>query len=71
MDYKQQAVSRGIDWVLDMQNKDGSWAAFDRDNNKRILRDIPFADFITPLDFGSPDITCTCALGAGQAGLYQ
>ncbi|MCG9478756.1 MAG: squalene--hopene cyclase [Actinomycetia bacterium] len=56
-DYKQQAVSRGIDWVLDMQNKDGSWAAFDRDNNKRILRDIPFADFITPLDFGSPDIT--------------
>jgi len=53
----QQAVSRGIDWVLDMQNKDGSWAAFDRDNNKRIIRDIPFADFITPLDFGSPDIT--------------
>ena len=54
---KKEAISRGINWVLDMQNKDGSWAAFDRDNNKKLIRDIPFADFITPLDFGSPDIT--------------
>ena len=40
-----------------MQNKDGSWAAFDRNNNKKLLRHIPYSDFITPLDFGSPDIT--------------
>jgi squalene-hopene/tetraprenyl-beta-curcumene cyclase len=54
---KQEAMAKAMDWVIDMQNRDGSWAAFDRDNNKRLLRDIPFADFITPLDLGSPDIT--------------
>jgi len=67
---KKEAVSRGINWVLDMQNRDGSWAAFDRDNNKRILRDIPFADFITPLDFGSPDITAHVLWVLGSLG-YQ
>ena len=40
-----------------MQNSDGSWAAFDKNNNKKLLKHIPYADFITPLDFGSPDIT--------------
>ncbi len=54
---KEDAIGRGVKWVLDMQNKDGSWAAFDRDNSKRLLASIPFADFIPPLDFGSPDIT--------------
>lgn len=53
---KEEAIRKGVDWVLDMQNSDGSWAAFDRNNNKKILKHIPFADFITPLDFGSPDI---------------
>jgi squalene-hopene/tetraprenyl-beta-curcumene cyclase len=52
-----------------MQNKDGSWAAFDRDNNKKLLRDIPFADFITPLDFGSPDITGHVLYVMGELGL--
>jgi len=54
---KSAAIARGINWVLGMQNENGSWAAFDRDNHKPILKDIPFADFITPLDPGSPDIT--------------
>lgn len=54
---KQEAMQKAIKWVMRMQNRDGSWAAFDRDNNKRLLKEIPFADFITPLDFGSPDIT--------------
>lgn len=54
---KEKAINKGIRWVLDMQNSDGSWAAFDKDNNKKLLKKIPFADFITPLDYGSPDIT--------------
>jgi len=54
---RDEAVKKGINWVISMQNNDGSWAAFDRNNHKKILRHIPFADFITPLDFGSPDIT--------------
>ena len=54
---KKSAIKSGIDWILGMQNKDGSWAAFDKNNNKKLLRHITYADFITPLDFGSPDIT--------------
>lgn len=54
---RYEAIKKGINWVINMQNNDGSWAAFDRNNNKRILKYISFADFITPLDFGSPDIT--------------
>ncbi len=65
---KNRAIRKGINWVLDMQNKDGSWAAFDRDNNKKILRHIPFADFITPLDFGSPDITGHVLAVLGKLG---
>ncbi len=55
-------------WVLQMQNRDGSWAAFDRDNNKKILREIPFADCIAPLDFGSPDITGHVLYVMGELG---
>lgn len=54
---KESAIKSGINWILGMQNSDGSWAAFDKNNDKRLLNHIPYADFITPLDFGSPDIT--------------
>lgn len=54
---KESAIKSGINWILGMQNTDGSWAAFDKNNSKKLLGHIPYADFITPLDFGSPDIT--------------
>jgi len=66
---KNRAIEKAMSWVLNMQNRDGSWAAFDRDNNKKLLRDIPFADFITPLDFGSPDITGHVLYVMGELGL--
>jgi squalene-hopene/tetraprenyl-beta-curcumene cyclase len=66
---KEKAIEKAMSWVLNMQNRDGSWAAFDRDNNKRLLRDIPFADFITPLDFGSPDITGHVLYVMGELGI--
>jgi squalene-hopene/tetraprenyl-beta-curcumene cyclase len=54
---KREAVSRGLRWIEDMQSRDGGWAAFDRDNNKQILASVPYADFMTPLDPTSPDVT--------------
>jgi len=63
---KNQAIKEGIDWVLNMQNNDGSWAAFDKNNYKKLLKHIPYADFITPLDFGSPDITAHVLYVLGQ-----
>ncbi|MCL6088334.1 MAG: squalene--hopene cyclase [Actinobacteria bacterium] len=65
---KNEAVQSGINWVINMQNSDGSWAAFDKNNNKKLLRHIPYADFITPLDFGSPDITGHVLTVLGQLG---
>ena len=54
---KNQAIGRALDWILDMQSKDGGWGAFDRDNNKQILTHVPFADFMSPLDPTCADVT--------------
>ena len=51
------AAKRGLHWVKKMQSNNGGWAAFDRDSNKRFLADVPYADFMTPLDPTSPDAT--------------
>ena len=56
-EHKTEAVEMGFHWVLSMQSNNGGWAAFDRDNDKKILEHIPFADFMTPLDPTSPDVT--------------
>lgn len=53
----REAVERALRWVLGLQSRDGGWAAFDRDNDKDFLRDIPFADFLPPLDPTCPDVT--------------
>lgn len=60
---------RAIRWLLDMQSKDGGWAAFDVDNNWRPLSYVPFADHNAMLDPTCPDITgrvlealCACGL---------
>jgi len=70
---EQVAVSeRAIQWLLDMQSKDGGWAAFDVDNNWRLLSYVPFADHNAMLDPTCPDITgrvldALCAFGYNQS----
>ena len=54
---KQEAIRRAASWIQAMQCRDGGWAAFDRDNNRRILSHVPYGDFMTPLDPASPDVT--------------
>ncbi|MBC8167186.1 MAG: squalene--hopene cyclase, partial [Bryobacteraceae bacterium] len=50
-------VRRAVRWLLDMQGKDGGWAAFDVDNNWTPLSNVPFADHNAMLDPSCPDIT--------------
>ncbi len=50
-------AQRGIRWLLAMQNRDGGWAAFDRDINRELLTKVPFADHNAMLDPSCPDIT--------------
>jgi squalene-hopene/tetraprenyl-beta-curcumene cyclase len=50
-------VHRALHWLLAMQNRDGGWAAFDKDIDKQILERVPFADHNAMLDPSCPDIT--------------
>lgn len=54
---QQACERRALKWLLDMQSKDGGWAAFDVDNNWRSLSFVPFADHNAMLDPTCPDIT--------------
>jgi squalene-hopene/tetraprenyl-beta-curcumene cyclase len=51
------AMQRGLDWMLQMQNDDGGWAAFDRENDKEWLTLVPFADHNAMIDPSTADIT--------------
>ena len=62
------AADRGIRWLLGMQNKDGGWAAFDRDINRELLTKVPFADHNAMLDPSCPDITARALEALGQYG---
>jgi squalene-hopene/tetraprenyl-beta-curcumene cyclase len=62
------AVSRGLRWLCGMQNKDGGWAAFDRDIDRELLTKVPFADHNAMLDPSCPDITARVLEALGQYG---
>jgi squalene-hopene/tetraprenyl-beta-curcumene cyclase len=50
------ASERGTAWMLAMQNRDGGWGAFDRNNDREILCRVPFADHNAMIDPSSPDL---------------
>ncbi|MCL5104202.1 MAG: squalene--hopene cyclase [Armatimonadetes bacterium] len=54
---KDAACKRALDWLLGMQGRDGGWASFDVDNNRRVFNYIPFADHNAMLDPSTSDIT--------------
>ncbi len=62
------AVARGLRWLLGMQNRDGGWAAFDRDIDHELLTKVPFADHNAMLDPSCPDITARVLEALGQFG---
>jgi squalene-hopene/tetraprenyl-beta-curcumene cyclase len=64
------AVERSLKWLLGMQDKDGGWAAFDRDINREVLTKIPFADHNAMLDPSCPDITARVLEALGQFGYH-
>jgi squalene-hopene/tetraprenyl-beta-curcumene cyclase len=66
------AIERACAWVEGMQCSDGGWGAFDADNTRGLVRELPFLDFGEVIDEPSADVTAhavemLAALGrAGQ-----
>ena len=53
----EDAVQRAVAWTEGMASKDGAWGAFDADNVRQILYELPFCDFGAVIDPPSVDVT--------------
>ena len=65
---KRRAIDRGLQWTLSMQCQEGGWGAFDVDNTRYLLRQIPFADFGEMLDPPTADVTAHVLEILGRLG---
>ncbi|MBX3026939.1 squalene--hopene cyclase [bacterium] len=52
-----RAIAAGLNWVLGMQSRNGGWGAFDTDNDRAFLNQIPFADMEAMIDPPTEDLT--------------
>src|SRR5205085_1270536 len=53
----EAAVERARVWVEGMQTTGGGWGAFDAENTRALLRELPFLDFGEVIDEPSADVT--------------
>jgi squalene-hopene/tetraprenyl-beta-curcumene cyclase len=65
------AISRGVRWIAGMQNRDGGWGAFDRDNDREIFTRVPFADHNAMIDPSTADLTARVLEMLSGLGLRQ
>lgn len=63
-----RTIRRGLAWLLRMQNRDGGWGAFDKDNDCSILTHVPFADHNAMIDPSTADVTARVAECLGRFG---
>ena len=64
----EHALQRGLQWMVSMQNRDGGWGAFDRDNDCAILTRVPFADHNAMIDPSTADVTARVLECLGRFG---
>jgi squalene-hopene/tetraprenyl-beta-curcumene cyclase len=62
------ATQRAVEWLAAMQNRDGGWGAFDRDNDAEFLCRVPFADHNAMIDPSTPDLTARVLEALGLLG---
>ncbi len=65
------SVRRGILWTVGMQSKDGGWGAFDADNTRRLIEQLPFCDFGAVIDPPSADVTAHVVEMLAACGLTK
>ncbi len=52
-----EAIERAVNWTKGMQSREGAWGAFDADNTRSLVRELPFLDFGETIDEPSADVT--------------
>ena len=62
------AIGRGREWIAGLQSSNGGWGAFDADNDRQYLNNIPFADHGALLDPPTEDVTARCVSMFAQMG---
>ena len=65
---KNEAVRRGMEWLLSMQSRNGGWGSFDKDNTSKITTSLPFFDFGEVIDPPSVDVTAHILEAIGTLG---
>ena len=65
------AIGRALDWLVGMQSKNGGFAAFDVDNTRYYLNQIPFADHGALLDPPTADVTARVVTMLARAARAQ
>lgn len=63
-----RALQLAEQWMAAMQNRDGGWGAFDRDNNMEFLCNVPFADHNAMIDPSTPDLAARVLEALGTLG---
>jgi squalene-hopene/tetraprenyl-beta-curcumene cyclase len=51
------AIRRGVEWLLTMQSANGGWGAFDVDNDRHIMKQLPLCDFGEVIDPPTEDVS--------------
>src|SRR6202167_5518803 len=64
-----EAIERAVDWTKGMQSREGAWGAFDADNTRSLVRELPFLDFGEVIDEPSADGTAHAVEMLGVLGL--
>ncbi len=67
-DVDAEAVARALEWVEGLQSRNGGWGAFDADNDKEYLNNLPFADHGALLDPPTADVSARCVSLLAQKG---
>ncbi|HEX3509505.1 MAG TPA: squalene--hopene cyclase [Solirubrobacteraceae bacterium] len=63
------AIDRGVAWLIGMQSEGGGWGAFDADNTRSLVRELPFLDFGEVIDEPSADVTAHALEMLGALGM--
>ena len=67
----QATIERATRWVEGLQSEGGGWGAFDADNTRALVRELPFLDFGEVIDTPSSDVTAHALEMLGALGLAQ